>query len=99
MIVKRASTHLPILAREDEMECLDRVELQREAQAEVGGNNRRRAPAALRLQARQVAGEGEGVIKEGRCTSLPACHSRRRHDVGGGRVPPGNVLGFFGLAD
>ena len=64
------------------MERLDRVELEREAESEVGGNNRRRAPAALGLQERQVGGgEREGVVEEGGFRpSLPACHGCRRHE-------------------
>ena len=66
------------------MERLDGVELEREAEAEVRGDNRRRAPAALGLQERQVGGgEREGVIEEGggRPSLLPTCcHGCRRHE-------------------
>jgi len=51
LIVKRTRTHIDAPADprgEDEMERLDRVELQREAEAEVRGNNRPRRTGGLR---------------------------------------------------
>jgi hypothetical protein len=84
-------TYLRIRVGEDEPERFDRVEIQRETEAEFGdGSGRRRAAAAL-PEGRGVGGEGEGIVEEGVQPALPPALDVHRHGVW---VGVGEIVGF-----